>query len=322
MPAIVLLQQPDVRPNLCVALRIQSSGLAEVQCEADSHTAAPLAERLTNAASRVQQGNARLGVFLERDPDPRLVRMYIVAAREDQALLSVDAIEDAPGVDADRSLALKVVDALRLSPTRDGGPVLVLQARESEPVSPARVAPRPWRVFLELGAGLRTGPAAQAVAQFVLGAARSYGAFRVEWGAGVDLGVRRIVRHEDGSSVRAREVGPLAAARTLYRFSRLEVGLEARSLFTLISADGTARDGSQGERQVLVPTLGLGLDVRMRLASFVALRVAPTLEVAWVEQRFFVDGAALLAYPPVRFALPVSFVFSLPLAPAERALAE
>jgi hypothetical protein len=107
---VVLREGGAARPGLCAALRIQLSGIAPVSCEAEPARAA-LSERIAATAARLREQHARLGVLLERDPEPGLLRMYIVAARDDQAVLAIERIEDRPEPDIDRSLALKIGDA-------------------------------------------------------------------------------------------------------------------------------------------------------------------------------------------------------------------
>src|SRR5687768_9552592 len=107
---VLLFEQKGLRPGLCAALRIQLTGAAQVTCEREGDEAT-LSERITRAAERVKAEDARVGLLIERDPDPRLVRMYIVAAQNDQAVVAIERIEDRPEPDVDRSLALKVRDA-------------------------------------------------------------------------------------------------------------------------------------------------------------------------------------------------------------------
>jgi hypothetical protein len=181
----VLLRERDaLRPGLCGALRIQLSGLAEVQCEAE-RGAEPLAGRVDQTTARVRAQDARLGVLLERDPDPGLLRMYIVSARPGQALVSMERIEDRPEPDIDRSLALKVASAYAMvGVARTAAPQNELPLAAGL-TAPRAESPADWLLFVDVGGGVHlSGAGTRGLANLALGVARSRGRARGELARG------------------------------------------------------------------------------------------------------------------------------------------
>ncbi|MDB4973646.1 MAG: hypothetical protein JWN48_1987, partial [Myxococcaceae bacterium] len=155
-----------MRPGLCAALRIQLSDLADVRCSASALETA-LSQRIAESSSEVVREHAKLGVLLERDPDLSRVRMLLVGAREDHALLAIERIEDRPAPDIDRSLALKVRDTLeslqaasatqtrRETATPEPASASASQLAATLAPSSAQVSAARLRALLETGGGLR-----------------------------------------------------------------------------------------------------------------------------------------------------------------------
>ena len=324
---VVLLEQAGLRSRLCGALRIQLTGAAEVQCEPEGATDS-LAQRISSSAERVRTLGARLGVLLERDPDPKRVRMYIVSGLGDRAVVAIESIEDRPEPDVDRSLALKVADAyqvvaaVRLAAPQSEAPVAALLApRLTAPPAALheRGTPSGWLAFLDAGGGVSLSERTRALASLALGIGRARSGSRFELGAGVRLASRV---HAQGAlgRVTVHERGLQLSARLLWRLGRIELGGALTGLLAIASAEGLANDGSRGERKLLVPALDLALDLRLRLFPGASMRAAPGLELAAVRQRWAVDGSVLLDQRPARMVSLLSLVVSLPLSRESRGL--
>jgi hypothetical protein len=330
LPSVLLLERSGLRPNLCSALRIQLSGTAQVSCESEVREAA-LTDRISTTAARAKEQGIRLGIFLERDPDPALVRMYLVGSRGDQAVLAVEKIEDRPDHDVDRSLALKVgaslelVTRLETEAAQAGakpGQQAALAGVLAETHATGSTAPgdqkdaergtSSWALFLDVGGGVSTGPQAQGLVSASLGAARVRPSWRLDLGLGFELGTR--YQESQGlAEVRASERGPLLTARVLQRLGRFEWGGQVLAACSFLSAEGIAMDGTRGDKLLLVPTLGLGLELRVRLFSSAYLRLSPRLDVPLIDRSLSVDRVTVIDYPALRVTVPLSLIFYLPL---------
>jgi hypothetical protein len=292
---VILFERPPLRPGLCAALRIQLTGLAEVQCEPAPELSS-LEGRIARAAQSVASSHARLSVLLEPDADGH-ARMLIVAASSDRALLAVEPVEARPEPDVDRALALKVRETFALA--RVVPTALLVPAPEN----------RRLTGLLELGAAYSHGAEARAGALLALGVRRVHDRRYMELAAMGKLGTRTHARVEHGV-VHEREWtlgGSARAGVLLGRFSlgpALDVGV-ARA-----SASGTTDDGRHGQTSVALLRLDLGVDLRCTLWRELALRFAPALELDPVARRFALDGQAL-ALGHVRAWLPLSLVLGL-----------
>ncbi len=313
---MILREMPAVRPGLCGALRIQFAGVTEVRCVPDGEFNAPLSARVAQTARQVSASGAALGVFLERDPSPGLLRMYLVASRADQAVLSVESIEAKPDRDIDRGLALKVLEVFNtLQETKDAGGAGALVGVLGGPVrGQAPTLPEgargsgALRGFVEAGVGLRTGTTLTASVALSLGLSRQLERVRLDVVGGADMEtpfeVRASSRH-----VRVVERGPTLAVRAVRSVGGVEFGGELHGRLAFVSAEGTALDGSRGERLLLLPYLGMGVDMRVSLTSRIWLRVAPTLDIALIHQRYEVDRITIVDAKILRLTLPLSVGF-------------
>ncbi|HEX6242508.1 MAG TPA: hypothetical protein VFZ61_16460 [Polyangiales bacterium] len=321
----MLFQQQGLRPGLCVALRIQLSDAADVGCVPEG-ASADLAQRLEAAATQVRDQDARLGVLIERDPDPGRVRMYILSSRTDQAVIAIEAIEDRPEPDVDRSLALKVRNAFELvvfvkthAPTTTSP----LSAVLAPPPPPAASAARPlWVLLLDAGAGLALGNGLRAVSSVALGLGRQRDSSvpgadgrsgsRWELALGARLYSER-TETEGPLRLSMVERGPTLVGRRLWHKDIFEWGASLEAMLSVVKADGTARDGNQDTARLLTPVLSPGLELRVRLFSAAYLRFAPTLEIPTIQRTLRVDGEPLMEDAPVRASLPLSLLVLLPI---------
>jgi hypothetical protein len=320
--AVLLLEQPALRPGLCAALRIQLTGAAEVRCEAEP-SAGSIADRIERGGERVRSTQSRLGVLLERDPDPGRVRMYLLSAQKDQAVIAIEAIEDRPEPDIDRGLALKVADAFeivevvqRAIPEATRSPLLATLA-----IKPAvaaddtgalnEAATATWSGFVEAGAGLRAASGLHALGKFMLGAGWRRPLLDVEAAAGLTLASERTEENAAGQ-VALKERGPFVSLRVLSRHSRWAAGGALEAGLSFIAAQGTTNDGARGERTVTSPTLSLALDARFRVFDYLWLRLAPALEVLPMDRSFGVDGTEVVNDGFLRGGATLSLVIDFP----------
>lgn len=306
--SVLLRETPGLREGLCVALRIQLTGVAEVRCEHDAAGLA-LSDRLAAATTRAREVGASIGVLLERDPDPRHVRMYLVGARAEQAVIALERIENRADADVDRSLALEVQSAL------DALHALAVPPPAAPSLVSVRVAPSAprarWRLVAEAGGMLSVGSSRR------YGGAAGLGvriATRARFGELVVAGRSLSDAHgrRNGAELDVEEWGAaleLRAGRTLRWLSLgglIALGAER------VHARGRARDGSVGGVRLGIARLAAGLELRCRVARGAALRLAPTLELYPLQHRFAVDGAVLDSIGRARFALPLVLSVALP----------
>ncbi len=328
--AVVLFERAPLRPGLCAALRIQLSGSAEVRCVADG-TAPGLAERLEGARARLRSDAATLGVLLERDADPSLVRMYLVSAEGEQAALSIERIEDRPEPDVDRSLALKVRDAYELigfvqRELPQAEPAAAAAVLAPPPAAAARVstvpnattpvAPEPYlHAFVELGGGLTLGGALRGLGHALLGVGKVGSRQRYEFGVGARLATDEERANAAGVKVRLTERGPLLAARLTYRTGRLELGGAIQLYLAFTTADA---DGFRGQKPPITPVIALAPDLRLRLFPLAYLRFAPSFELATMRQRYTVDNRLVIERDYFGASLTLALVISLPVQPTHQ----
>ena len=325
--AVILLERDSLRPGLCAALRIQLADAAKVRCEEEPPDSV-LNERIAHAAKRVKEESARVGLLLERDPDPRLVRMYIVAARSDQAVVAIERIEDRPEPDVDRSLALKVRDAffvIEQVTERPKTPLAALVAPVPSPPPPAASTPPlakapesgpRYELWLDVGGGLSLVPGTRGLFSGALGFAHvSARGLRVELGAGARFLSERL-EHKDGARVSEVERGPTLSLRLLHEGKRFVAGGALEPTLWFSRARGTAASGEEGSDRNTLFALGAALDLRVKLLASAALRFAPALEWLVTQQRYAVDEQVVTDLGRLRVLVPLSLFVHLPLAPA------
>jgi hypothetical protein len=320
---LLLEERAGLRPGLCGTLRLQMSGLAEVRCEPESAGEA-LADRIASLAERVRDTRAQLGVLLERDPDPSRVRMYLVAGAADRAVIAIEAIEDRPDPDVDRSLALQARHAYEtLGMVPAGAPLplaasLVLGPSERGAGSRgAALSAKAWLMFLDAGGGVSVqAPGLHdggvgAIAAFHLGAARLGPRLRLEAGLGAQLLSRREASAASGR-VSLAERGPALTLRALWRSRRCELGAVFEAFASVIRAQGTSPRGAHGAATRVTPTLAFGPDLRLRLFDHAFLRFAPLFEALVFDRHFAVDHVGVTHTGSWRFSAMFSLLVGLP----------
>jgi hypothetical protein len=295
--AVVLLEAAGLRPDLCVALRIQLTDVADVRCRTEPAGAAGLAARIGAAARLVASEPARLVVLLERDADARHVRMVLVGAPEDRAVLAIESIEDRAAPDVDRSLALKVRDTLDVMDARPANELALVVAPPAAPRTEHLAG------LLEVGAAVSVNTHVRAAGLLGLGLRARRGAAYGELALGAQRSSSLVVKNQLGRV--GRVFGPVS------------VGALAELGMLGVRAFGITTDGSHGDDARLLARLGVGLDLRatlLRGPTTVVLRCAPTLQIDPTRQRFELDGQPALDLGRVRAWLPLTLLVELPLA--------
>jgi len=310
-----LFETKGLRPALCSALRIQVSDLGDVRCEVDALDS-DLPARIEAAAEVVQNKQARLSVLLERDPNPRRVRMYIVGGRDDEAVIAIENIENKPDPDVDRALALKVRDALDAFELVKQSVAAGASTPLAAVVAPRSVesVPERWAALLEAGGGLLAGggSGARAAGKMLAGARLSAASLRAELALGARLH-SDITQQSGGASVDESEWGPLLSLRGLWSSARFELGAVSEVTFLSMHAQGTTASGARGSKREGSLALSLGLDARVLLFRATSLRFAPAIEVLSVAQRFSVDDRVTMNLGRTRVLVPLSLLLALPL---------
>ena len=311
--AVLLFEEPALRPGLCDALRIQLSDLATVTCIKGA-AGESLAHRLEQSASEVTARGARLGVLLERDPNPAEVRMLLVGTRDDHALLAIERIEERPGPDVDRSLALKVRDTLEALSSGAAGPVSPAQLAVAIATLPHQSLRLRWSGLLEPGAALSLGKQLRAAGLFTIALRALRGRDYAELALGGQLASRESRRSEKGH-VREDERVLGGTARAGRQGQRWSVGLLAELALVQITVRGSTNSGARGAASFLSARTGLGLDLRLLMLTApvrLSIRFAPTVLVDPVRQRFEVDHQSTLELGRARLWLPLSLLLELP----------
>lgn len=325
---VLLFESPRLRPGLCGALRIQLVDTANVRCVRDTF-GEELPARIAAAANAVQAERARLGILLERDPKPTQVRMYIVAGRKDEAVIAIERIEDRKEPDVDRSLALKVRDALDVmtravlpataGPQTTQGSSNITKSLLPSVVSPPPVSnveapvPSPWAFVLEAGGGALFGnPGTRAAGRLLAGGRYNGARFSTELTFGARFHAR-LAQESRAGTVDENEWGPELSLRNLWRYRRLQLGAFAELMWLRIDARGSTVSGARGTSSQGIIGSSLGIDLRVRLFASAFVRVAPGLDILSVAQRFALDERVTLDVGRTRVLLPVSFLVALPI---------
>ncbi len=334
--AVLLFQAPGLRPGLCAALRLQLTEVATVTCRDDVREVG-LAARLQAASAALVEHGAQLGVLLERDDDPSIVRMMLVGAAADEAVLALERIENRASPDVDRSLALKVRDAYEvMSAAAAANAATAAAAGPAEmpigelprtPLAPtartslaAVLAPHTRalgseraRALVEAGAGISLAEQTRGLALFGLGMRLSTPGRFFELMLAGQLATRAHARAPSGQ-VYEDEWGLALALRGAKTWSAFTLGAFAELGGVRVHALGiTSRDGSEGEKNRGLLRAGLGLDLRVYLLSGLALRCAPELTLDHVAQSFELDGQEAMALGYLRVVVPISLVLDLAL---------
>jgi hypothetical protein len=307
--SVLLFETPALRPELCGALRIQLSDAATVRCIAEQGGALP--ERIARAAAAVRSQSARLAVLLERDEEPTAVRMVLVGSSPDRAILTIEQHEGRPDPDIDRSLALKVRDALDViavaeEVVRDKSPLPAL-------LVPRERAPDRFHLLLEGGGGASLIRRTRAVGTVAFGAsvesAQLRGELALTGALPSPITVRSLGRVEE------REWALSLSLRMLRKFGRSAVGSAVEAGIVHVSADGVTSDlSASGSSDLVRPRLALALDLRFTPMAGLTLRLAPALELYPINQQFALDRDVRLDLGHVRVLLPLTLLFELPVA--------
>lgn len=300
---LILFEQASLRPGLCAALRIQLTDLVSVSCRPDE--AAALDVRIARVAQAVAEEGARLGVLLEPDADASKLRMLVVGAASDRAVLAIEQVESRPERDVDRALALKVREIFEVSMSAARSQVAVIL-----PAPDARVR----ALLLELGGGVQIGLRAAPAASLALGA-RFQDAHAFAELALMGRVASSISARTSAGRVREDEWALGVSGRSGWTRGRLSFGPALEIAITRASARGETLDGRRGGATLAFVRLDLALDLRWLLwngAAPVQLRFAPALQVDPAAQVFALAGRHVLELGRVHAWLPLTLLVAMP----------
>jgi hypothetical protein len=269
----------------------------------------------------VRGDHAQLGVLLDRGPGEAQVRMLLVGTEGDQAVIAIERIEDRPAPDIDRSLAIKVRDALELiiavDAARSAAAPAEPEARKAPTMAavltrraPAPASDKSLRVLLEAGGAFSWGTYQRAVGQFALGLQTRRAHYYGEGLLAAQVISRLSVREPEGT-VREDEWGGALSLRAGRSTRRLGVGVYGELGVSRISAIGTTSDDTSGTARLWLFRGTMGVDLRVTLAPGIALRFAPAVELFPVAQRFAIDGRVTVDLGRARAIIPLSLVLAL-----------
>lgn len=290
---VLVLTGPDQRPGFVAALRIQLAADSEVVAV----TAPPgdsLAERLAAAATGVEERGAALAVWLERGPGDGYV-LYAVGRRSNRGVIEVGRV--APGLNADRELALKVgalVDDLAHQPTAatvlEPGP----ETDEAETVAEAAAAD------VDADAAAHADPVPvpvpdlrwSALASAAATSAMGFGEPRAQRGVAIGLGARlrrgsrylelsvagrwladRVVTNDEGRATLS-ELGGALKAGAFAELAGLEVGPELALSWRQLETAARTTDDFMGEATSSIPAIDLVATARLPVLDHLSVAVS------------------------------------------------
>jgi hypothetical protein len=297
------------RPTLVEALRLHLRGTARVEPSSAAFPAAMAARRVAVATGIVNGEHADFAIWLESvalGDGTTLFALYVVGSRAGRAIVEVVRLPaEIDGPDIDRALALKaseIVEAALVAPII--GPTPALQRTASPPA-----LPEPPRWGFELSGALRgASSATDSEAGFGLGVSHLLALRPLELDARLSalllsdsvVNAERRVRLSEtdaafGLGLRSTGIVQLGA--------RLE--LDAR----VLRAHGFADQEETGSALVLVPAVGLGPELRLRLGRHMSFSAQIGAEWMLVQQSFVVDGISMADLGRIRGNAQLSLIF-------------
>ena len=307
-PVRVVVLDPQVRPGLVAAVRIQLGAGASVDMGA-ALTAAGAATRVAHARAVLSRDGGGFAVWVELTEREAL--LYVVGSRDERALLEIVRIPADESSDLDRALALKLADIIdstaRFALDEEPPAMAAPSVREEPPSSTAGVQVRgevEWRLAAPAG----SAPVQTAVGGGV-GLAAAFRPLWLEGVAGVDGVFAARLADGDRGTVTTSEFVPWLAFRALADLGWLALGAGLRANLRVVFAEGVSPLGNIGDSTVFVPSVALaGIGV-LRIVGGLSVRVRFGLEGAFVRQRFLVNSQSLGDLGGVRFfaALGIGF---------------
>ncbi|MFM2416042.1 MAG: hypothetical protein RL385_765 [Pseudomonadota bacterium] len=294
-----------MRPGLCVALRIQLAGTADVVCVRGPQSATEQGQ-VAHVAEVTAQMGARLGAFVVPHVAQGSVQLVLVAGRTDTALVAFEPVQSRPDPDVDRSLALKIAVALEELPQAQAAAAPHLAPPLLLALAPPRSAPRAvrWALLLEAGAGLSIEGAPSALGLAGAGARRESAGFALEALLDVRLLATRHAAAESGQVDLRRQGASLALRGLVPAARRLALGASVAAGLVRLAASGVSTRGESGRGNADVLSLRLGAEARLQLFSTAYLGFSPGVLWYPVAQSFAVDEARILRLGHGSFELP------------------
>ncbi|MFI5308357.1 MAG: hypothetical protein ACHQ53_13440 [Polyangiales bacterium] len=308
---LLLLDPTAVRPGLLAALRIQLSGVAEVE-PLTMERGGSVPARIALATELSLREHALLAVWTvgpALDEDASDVVLYLVGQRERRALVEVVRVPGGEGPDLDRTLALKVrvaLDELERSGAASPGGVMLAPPSPEGPKSwgalfgaGAIVGPQTGAAVGQWGAHLRAGPSLL-VTPFRLSlelALAWFPALRIE---------------SAGDSVRVSELAPGLALHAQVRQAALWLGLRSGVALVWVQASGRSRSGTQGQGSEQLAVLENGVDVELPIARGLGVELE-LLAQTWLDrQRFAVNGREIADLGRLRPLARLTLTWAVP----------
>jgi hypothetical protein len=295
-----------VRPGLCVALRIQLAGTAEVVCVRGAQPTTEVGQ-VARVAEATARAGARLGAFVAPHAAEGSVQLVLVGSRTDTALVAFEPVDNRPDPDVDRSLALKVAVAL------EGLPQVPVRANPNlpSPLLHALAPPRSphetarWAALLEAGAGLSIARSAVGLGLASAGVRRELGGIAFEALASVRLFATEYAEAAAGQ-VELRRLGGYLTLRTLVPVAhRLALGGSVAAGALRLTASGVAARGERGRGSTGVLALRVAAEARFQLFSTAYLGFSPGFAWSPIAQAFAVDDARVLRLGHASLELPL-----------------
>ncbi len=310
---ILLLSSDDTRPALCTTLRIQMAASGEVMCRKVT-LPAEMEARIAEASRLVRESGARIGVLVEPDTAPELVRMMIVGKAPDEALLKVTRIQGRDHPDIDRALALKAVEAhdvvRYVETTREADPA-PLAASLSAPHGATAPQERSIHLLASLAGGVALGPSSLGALSLSAGLGHVRRESRLEAAVRASLVTRdREARGPLHIDVREWSLG--VEARGLRQTPRLAFGGFVGAQLAVL--DALARDdlGAEGRATRRAPHASLGGDLRLRLWKGLWLRADPAIDIALRRERFAIADGLVADRGRFRFVATLGLLMEVP----------
>jgi hypothetical protein len=314
---LLLTDSAEPRPGLLSALRIQLMGACDVASR-EAPAVPSVAARVAAMTELAERERALLVVRAEGplalgDGSQEAV-LYMVGQRKGRALLEVVRVPGNSGPDLDRTLALKVREAVdELHRSAAGSPSDAMLGLPAD-ASAVMDAHGPTRWGGVLGLGVVGGPQSGATfgqwgPQLHVGPALLAARLRLSMLLVLGWFPSLEARRAD-ASVRVSEVAPELALHAQLRQRGLWLGARTGLALALVHATGRNGAGAQGEAHEQLPSWQLAVDAELPLVDGLSLDFEVGLQTWLRRQRFAVDAMQVLDLGRLRPLARLALVFS------------
>lgn len=287
------------RPTLVEALRLQLRGTAGVTQSAAVFPALPASGRVTLATELVALEHVDFAIWLEsvglRD-GKRLFALYVVGGQSGRAVLEVVRLPaESDGPDVDRTLGLKASEIIEAALS----PAVLLSPQQKRDIArrplsdPRLIAVDERRLALELGGALHAAAQRDTQVALALGLSWLFALQPLELDARLtgqlasDAVIAVPHRHVQLSESFVGAGLGLRSTGTVQLGAKLGFGLR------LLGAEGFSEEARTGASRVVVPSLSVGPELRIKLGSRIRFGAEIAGEWLAIRQRFNVDGVTV-----------------------------